>query len=117
MVQKSVASVFKVETLKHVNVFILLLSAVKEDGMWMMLYQMVLMPLQAAAFLIRLTAELGREEVIQALCDKSGEILLEKDKFIFIRKEEEQFFSQKLLLWPVSGQMLEVENHFYLKRI
>ena len=85
--------------------------AVKEDGMWMMLYQMVLMPLQAAAFLIRWTAELGREEVIQALCDESGEILLEKDKFIFIRKEEENFsvksccyglYQDKCLKWKIT---------------
>ena len=86
MVQKSMASVFKVETIKYVNVFIILLPAVKEDGMWMMLCQAVLQPLQAAAFLIRWTAELGREGVIQALYDNSG-MLLEKDKFIFIRQK------------------------------
>ena len=67
MVQKSMASVFKVETIKYVNAFIILLPAVKEDGMWMMLCQAVLQLLQAAPFLIRWTAELGREGVSQAL--------------------------------------------------
>ena len=86
MVQKSVASVFKVETLKHVNVFILLFTAVKEDGMWMMLCQVVLLPPQAAAFLIRWTAELGREGVSQALYDESGNAFRKRQIYFYLKR-------------------------------